>query len=65
MITLNISVNILKMENQIHNKEEIREYLKIVLENMYMFGGMPRPDPKYDSYMNTQIEILMKIIEKK
>ena len=30
-----------------------------------MFGGMPIPDPKYDSYMNTQIEILMKIIEKK
>ena len=60
MIILNISLNISMMEN----KEEVRAYLKMALENMYMFGGMPRPDPKYDSYLDGLIEMVMKVIEK-
>ena len=47
------------------NKEEVRAYLKMALENMYMFGGMPRPDPKYDNYLDGLIEMVMKVIEKK
>jgi hypothetical protein len=26
---------------------------------MYMFGGMPKPDPKYDEYLNRMLEIVV------
>lgn len=45
------------------NDDKIRTSIKTALENMYMFGGMPKPDPKYDSYMNKMIEYVMKSIK--
>ena len=41
------------------NEDKIKSVVKMVLENMYMFGGNPRPDPKYDEYLNRMIETIM------
>jgi len=41
------------------NDENLRKVAKLALENMYMFGGMPKPDPKYDSYLNRMIETIV------
>ncbi len=45
------------------NREEddMRYRIKVALENMYMFGGMPKPDPNYDRCINNMIEYIMKI----
>jgi hypothetical protein len=57
------------IEEDIHSTNldinNIRQTIKAALENMYMFGGMPKPDPNYDSYMNRMIEMVMKSIENK
>lgn len=45
------------------NKNHTRNIVKIALENMYMFGGCPRPDPKYDQYLNSMIESVMNTIK--
>jgi hypothetical protein len=52
------------MENNIENESKIRSTLKAALENMYMFGGMPKPDPKYDTYLQNMIEMVIKEIKK-
>lgn len=41
------------------NEAGIRTQLQAALENMYMFGGMPKPDPNYDSYLKRMIECVM------
>ena len=33
--------------------------VKSALENMYMLGGNPRPDPKYNQYLQNMINIIM------
>lgn len=42
--------------------------IKVALENMYMLGGMPRPEPKYepkyDQYMKRMIEYVMDNVPK-
>jgi hypothetical protein len=38
---------------------KIEQTVKIALENMYMFGGMGRPDPNYDRYLNNMITCIM------
>ena len=45
------------------NEDRMKNIIKIALENMYMFGGMPRPDPKYDSYLESTINYVMKGIK--
>lgn len=45
------------------NHNHTRNTVKIALENMYMFGGCPRPDPKYDQYLNIMIETVMDSIK--
>ena len=50
------------LELQVEKREAklpTRHAVKVCLENMYMFGGMPKPDPKYDSYLETMIKIIM------
>ena len=44
--------------------DNIRHIAKIALENMYMLGGMPKPDPNYDKYLNNMIEMIVKEVEK-
>jgi hypothetical protein len=44
--------------------DEVRGVLKIALENMYMLGGNPKPEPKYDSYLNNMIEMVMTKVKK-
>ena len=39
--------------------EKIKNATKLALENMYMFGGMSRPDPNYDRYLNAMISNIM------
>jgi len=41
------------------NEQNLRNQAKAALENMYMFGGMPKPDPKYDEYLNRMLEIVV------
>lgn len=41
------------------NEPNLRNQAKAALENMYMFGGMPKPDPKYDEYLNRMLEIIV------
>ena len=41
---------------------ELRRIIKDALENMYMFGGMPRPDPGYDRYLNNMINMVSNAI---
>jgi hypothetical protein len=50
--------------NESNSDDKIRSVVKIALENMYMFGGMPKPDPKYDDYLNRLIESIMIEIKK-
>ena len=44
------------------NEPHVRNTVKGALENMYMFGGMGRPNPDYDRYMNNMIEMVMNSI---
>ena len=37
--------------------------VKCALENMYMFGGMGRPNPGYDKYLNNMIKMIMTEVE--
>ncbi|MFW6225461.1 MAG: hypothetical protein ACOC3V_00715 [bacterium] len=60
----------IKRFNQINESNEpndrgIRQAIKHALENMYMFGGMPKPDPNYDSYMDRMIEMVMNAVKEK
>lgn len=48
----------------IKNESAIRNQLKAALENMYMFGGMPKPDPNYERYLNNMIECVMSEVKK-
>lgn len=50
-----------KESNSNINEDEnnLRRVAKTALENMYMFGGMPKPDPKYDEYMEKMIEAIV------
>ena len=43
----------------------LRKVAKLALENMYMFGGMPKPDPKYDNYLENMIETIIQASKKK
>ena len=40
-------------------EEKVRAAAKLALENMYMFGGMPKPDPKYDEYLGRMVETVV------
>jgi hypothetical protein len=50
------------MENSTPITTELRRTIKDALENMYMFGGMPRPDPNYDRYLNNMINMVSNAI---
>lgn len=47
------------------NEPNLRNQAKAALENMYMFGGMPKPDPKYDEYLNRMIEVIVSAAKSK
>ena len=53
-----------KKVNESNSDDKIRSVVKTALENMYMFGGMPKPDPNYDNYLNRLIESIMLEIKK-
>lgn len=46
------------------NESGIRNQLRAALENMYMLGGMPKPEPKYEEYINRMIECVMNEVKK-
>lgn len=52
-----------KEEVKVPNEQAIRTQLKAALENMYVLGGMPKPEPKYESYLNRMIECVMNEIK--
>lgn len=48
---------------ELKESSQIESTIKIALENMYMFGGMPKPDPTYDTYLNNMIKTIMNAID--
>ena len=50
--------------NEDINQDGIERVVRISLENMYMFGGNPRPDPNYEKYLNSMIKSIMFEINK-
>lgn len=44
--------------------EKLESTIQIALENMYMLGGMPKPDPNYHQYLQKMINMIMKEIPK-
>ena len=46
------------------SKNDIKSVAKVALENMYMFGGMPKPDPMYDDYLKGMIDMIMNAVKK-
>jgi hypothetical protein len=53
-----------KLDEAPDNEKTIRNTIKAALENMYIFGGMPKPDPRYDQYLAWLTEIIMKEVQK-
>jgi hypothetical protein len=51
-------------DQPIKNEAGIRNQLQAALENMYMLGGMPKPEPNYDSYLKRMIEAVMIEVKK-
>jgi len=56
------SLLIWSCKTDLERPTRIRSTVKAALENMYMFGGMGRPNPEYDRYLNNMIEMIMKTI---
>jgi hypothetical protein len=46
------------------SEKKLKSVIKTALENMYMFGGMPKPDPNYDRYLNNMINVILDEINK-
>ena len=42
---------------------QVETVVKLALENMYMFGGMPKPDPNYDNYIKKMSDAIMKEVK--
>lgn len=52
-----VTANRVKAANE--GFDSLRAAAKMALENMYMFGGMPKPDPKYDQYLENMIQVIL------
>ena len=64
LLAIDIDIVTSNLEKEESKAESIRRTAKVALENMYMFGGMPRPDDKYDSYLNNMVNVIMAEINK-
>lgn len=54
----------IKTNEGFDSDQKLKLVIKTALENMYMFGGMPKPDPNYDNYLNKMINVILNEINK-